>query len=135
VGRQLLKLSVSTSDAELEVDSVLRMCPKLQTLSVFAGYPPSFVVERPFAPPPSLTELRLVMKIDGTSSLQRDNLLPLLRALPNLRVLRLKNFVFEQQDDALFGDALKRGELLQQLHTFSCCYEWLDRLMEVRMRS
>jgi hypothetical protein len=137
VGRQLLKLSVSVLDV-LHVDNVFHLCPKLQTFCVF-GFP--LYMMGVSAPEDdytlaTLTELRLVMQNDGdwNSSMQHDHLLLVLRALPNLRVLRLKNVVFDQHDELLFGAALKKGELLQHLETLSCCYEWLNEQVQMRMR-
>lgn len=136
VGNQLLKLSVFVDDF-LEVDTVFQLCPKLQTFCIF-GFPTNFLG---LAAPDndfilsSLTELRLVMQNDGNwnSCLQQNHLLLILRALPSLRVLRLKNIIFDQHDVLHLGGALKRSEVLQNLETFSCCYKWLDDHVEARM--
>jgi hypothetical protein len=127
IGEQLRKLAISIGDT-LPLDSVLGLCPRLRVLYI-SDFPLHFfdVV----APPQlaTLMELRefgfFVEKYDERKHVFKTrHLLRVLRAAPNLRVLRAPSVFFDGAADADVSEALRLRTVLQKLKHLHFLTEW-----------
>jgi hypothetical protein len=128
VGRQLQKLSVVVMDI-LHLHRVFRMCPRLRVFHV-PECPKQYIgLKEPLGDftMSCLTELGLVQDLEkhGTeSAVKTEELLQILQAAPNLRVLRLVDTVFSEQGGNEMCRALEEHSILQQLEQIFFFYEW-----------
>jgi hypothetical protein len=118
IGHQLLSLAVSLPDA-LFVDRVFRMCPKLQKFYI-TQLPQDFVgLNEPLEDHHEcLIEFGFAKTLKYEHFLGRfrpDHLLQILHAVPNLRVWRIKNYWFTDQECELMCEALEQNSILQNL--------------------
>jgi hypothetical protein len=122
VGHQLTTLAVSTLDT-LFVDRVLSMCPILQQFFI-PTMPLDFIgVDEPLLMEDHqcLVEWGFTFRPDEDqfeSRFRPDHLLQILRAVPNLRVWRITDYWFEEDDSALLCEALAQKSILRNLAEF-----------------
>jgi hypothetical protein len=129
VGRHLQKLSVVVTDV-LHLDRVFRMCPRLRVFHV-PECPKQYIgLNEPLGnlTMSFLTELGLVQDFGkrGTgSAVKTEDLLQILRAAPNVRVLRLVDADFSEQGAGNeMCRALEEHSILQHLEQIFFFYEW-----------
>jgi hypothetical protein len=117
VGHQLTSLAASTMDT-LFVDRVFSMCPNLQHFFI-TSMPPDFIGLNEPLPNDlqSLVEFGIAEMPYSRprSRFQPDHLLQILRALPNLSVLRFTDYWFDEHDSALICEALAKKGILRNL--------------------
>jgi hypothetical protein len=122
VGHQLTTLAVSTVDT-LFVDRVFYLCPLLQQFFI-PTMPLHYIgVDEPLRMKDHecLVEWGFTFRPDEDqleSRLRPDHLLQILRAVPNLRVWRITDYWFDEQDSALICDALAQKSILRNLAEF-----------------
>lgn len=122
LGHQLIKLSVIMDN--LHLDKVFRMCPNLQVFYV-AEIPLDFIgLVEPLEnlSLSCLTELRFLNEFKGLRTLKTEDLLQILKAAPNLRILHLDDILFSEQGGVDICIALKQRFILQHLKQFVFAY-------------
>lgn len=129
IGHQLQKLAVYVWDILL-LDRVFRMCPNLQSFFISDCPVINLGIETSVPPMSCLTELVLTKSpFDNRdwAALESDHLLQVLRAAPNLSILRMSSIdIFGEQAFEDFSEALEQHTILQQLETLGFYYDWLS---------
>jgi hypothetical protein len=123
IGHQLLSLAVKVWDT-LFVDKVFQLCPKLQKFYI-TDLPETFVgLKEPLNVHKCLIEFGFTeMSFESQKKhFQPEHLLQILQAVPNLRVWRMKNYLFNEQELVLVGEALEQNSILQNLEQFQLVY-------------
>lgn len=120
IGHQLHALAVWALDTLL-MDRVFQMCPKLQKLFI-TNFPVGFIgLNNPLGEMSTLLEFGFALVKDNFENemrFQADHLLQVLKAMPNLRVWRIKNYLFDEKDMELFIETLENSFILQKLEEF-----------------
>jgi hypothetical protein len=127
LGHQLRKLAVSIGDTML-LDKVLAMCPRLRVFYI-SDFPVHFFgTEKPLREA-SLGKLQefgfFLEKYDERRHLfKARHLLSILKAAPNLRVLRVPSVFFDGHADSDVSEALRQRAVLQHLERLQFFSEW-----------
>lgn len=122
IGHQLRKLSVSVTDT-LALDSVFRMCPKLEVFQVSDIICDFIGLKEPLDDSSCLTELGFVSE-SYCIALKTEDLLQILKVAPNLRILNLHKILFSENGSVDICKALEQRSILQNLEKFDFYYEW-----------
>jgi hypothetical protein len=128
IGHQLRKLAVSVSmDDNLILDRVFRMCPKLQDFQVPDVFCKFIGIREPLddCNLSCLTDLGFCDE-SCDISVKTNDLLQILQAAPNLRVLYLNNILFCENGGTEICKALEQKSILQNLEEFYFHYEWSE---------
>jgi len=123
IGHQLQALAVAVTDT-LRLDGVFRMCPNLHKFFLW-NFPKFISLSDSLGQLSRLVEFGFAFKaelcereIDGEYRFQPMHLLQMLTAVPNLRVLRMKNYFFNELEFELISEALEQNSILQNLEQF-----------------
>jgi len=127
IGQQLRKLSVSVWGT-LILNKVFLMCPNLQLFYAKNYHMGSLELVEPLVESvlSELTELAFFTCYCQSVSTfpSNDQLLQILRAVPNLRILQLENYIFSQLAVRDIGRELSKHSILQHLQKFDLYHQW-----------
>lgn len=131
VGHRLRKLSISMPE-EMVIDRVFRMCPNVQVLYLvqsnnFSPFTKGAVMKSLVGCDLSgIVELAIVNEYKTEPLFNADHLMKILKAAPNLRILRLEILVFYDKNVKAICKVLKQRSILQQLEELHFLYTWDD---------
>jgi hypothetical protein len=118
IGHQLVSLVVSVYD-ELYVDRVFQLCPKLQKFYITNMVVEFVGLNEPIGEHKYLVEFGFAENsLEPGSRFQPDFLLQIFRAVPNLRVWRVQNYLFDEPELKHISEALEQNLILQNLEQF-----------------